>query len=433
MTLKTSKPQWVSPTLQNPLVTRLNIIRDKNAFMSQVELRPDKQFDFYGVDARERKRVFGSEFYDPCDFVWDFYTAVSEMIEFGYRYKNIAYPSFYAEMNRAIMGDEKLAATIESEHDLDMGGAIIGPSGAGKSEAIKRSLAMFPETILHPAKDTAYQKPFLQIPFIKADINGRSTISLLQNLMAAIDKKAGTNYYDDNPSRKGEGQLIEVIANACWQHGIGLVVLDEAQAFITENGKKSGKDSPNAKFLQRLFNSLKVPVLLIGTPELEDFLSCNPHTLRRYKKDADITLKNHHAESEYWKSLVETIIQEYVFCREVNVSETHHRQIYTYTAGNYSALQIYCQALIVHVEAEGVEFLSESLLKNVYEQKKSVINKLAWFHQKPVPDFSLKVPKPTKSNTRQAVPLASSDTPESKAEQQSRELGRAAHELFRKV
>lgn len=433
MKVKTNKPQWVSPVKQNPLVAKLNIIRDKQTFLSQVELRLDKQFDFTAVDARERKRVFGSEFYAPSDFVWDIYQAVSEMVEFGYRYKNIAYPSFYAEMNRAMLGNnDKLAATVESENELDMGGVIIGPAGAGKSEAVKRALAMYPDVILHPAQDTAYQKPFLQIPFIKADINSRSTLSLLQSLLGAIDKKAGTTYYEDNPQRKGEGHLIESVANACWQHGIGLIVLDEAQAFITESGKGSGKDSPNAKFLQRLFNSLKAPILLIGTPELEDFLSCNAHTLRRYKKDVDITLENHQADSVYWKGLVETIIQQYVFCRNVAVSDKHHRQIYTYTAGNYSALQIYCKALIEHVESETVTCLSEKLLKDVYGLKKSVINKLTRFHQKPLEESTLKAAKSASKNTKQAVAIPSNSTVQSRAEQQGQELGRAAHELFRK-
>jgi|GEM_PF-3449495 hypothetical protein len=433
MKLRPQKSQWVSPTACNPLVAKLNLIRDKQAFMSQVELRQDKQFNFSGVDARERKRVFGSEFYEPSDFAWKIYEAISEMIEFGYRFKNITYPSFYADMNKAALGGQKrVEGKIEANKKIDMGGCIIGPAGVGKSETVNRAVDMLPATILHPASDTAYQKPFLQIPCIKADINGRSTLSVLQNLLAAIDDKIGTKYYEDNPQRKGEGHLIEALANACWQHGIGLVILDEGQMLITESGKTSGKDSPNAKFLQRLFNSLKVPILLIGTPELEDFLSCNAHTLRRYKKDADITLDNYPQDSDYWEELVITIIQQYVFCRDVVMSNKHLRQIYVYTAGNYSALQIYCKALIDHVEASNITSLSEKLLKDVYELNKSVLNKLTRFHNKPIKEISLKVPKLVSKNTKRAVPMPNDQSPDSVALNQSKELGRAAHDLFRK-
>ncbi|MDO6536263.1 ATP-binding protein [Alteromonas stellipolaris] len=433
MNIRPKKSQWVSPTARNPLVAKLNLIRDKQAFMSQVELRQDRQFDFNGVDARERKRIFGSEFYAPSDFAWEIYKAISEMIEFGYRFKNIAYPSFYADMNKAALECQKRAeGEIEADKKIDMGGCIIGPAGLGKSETVNRAVDMLPATILHPASDTAYQKSFLQIPCIKADINGRSTLSVLQNLLAVIDDKIGTTYYEDNPQRKGEGYLIEVVANACWQHAVGLVILDEGQMLITESGKASGKDSPNAKFLQRLFNALKVPILLIGTPELEDFLSCNAHTLRRYKKDADITLDNYPQDSDYWEELVITIIQQYVFCREVVLTSACLRQIHVYTAGNYSALQIYCKAMIEHVEESNITCLSEKLLKDVYELKKSVLNKLTRLHKKPIQEISFKVPKLVSKNTNRAVPMPNDQSPDSVAMHQSKELGRAAHDLFRK-
>lgn len=432
MKLSTRKPIWVSSISKNPLVQKLSIIRDKQSFMSQIELRQDKQFSFDGVNARERKRVFANEFYAPSDFAWDIYNAIGEMIEFGYQHKNIAYPSYYADMNRALLSkDEMAAGKVESDFEIDMGGVIIGPSGLGKTEAVKRSIALFPATIIHTATDTAYNKPFLQIPIIKADINSRSTLSLLQNLLRAIDNRAGTRYYDDNPQRKGEGHLIEALTNACWQHGVGLVILDEAQAFITESGKTSGKDSPNAKFLQRLFNSLKVPILLIGTPELEDFLSCNAHTFRRYKKDADIVLDNYSEKSEYWKGIVETILQEYVFCRSVAISDAHHRDIYLFTAGNYSALQIYCKALIQYVEDNDITCLSEALLRDVYEQKKSSLKKLARFHNKPIQKTTPQTPRTKSKSVKRALPSPADKASLGVAEQQSKLLGQASKKLFR--
>lgn len=432
MKIKPKKPKWISPTSLNPLVMKLNIIRDKVMLNSQIEQRIDEEYDMEEVDAYERKRIFAHEFYMPSAFVWDIYKAISEMIEFGYRFKNIAYPSFYADMNRAAMDVKKASeGKIHADKKIRMGGCTIGPSGIGKSEAIERALALFPNTIIHPAQDTAYKKPFLQIPYIKADLNAKSTLSVLRDLLAEIDEKAGTSYYDDNPVRKGEGPLIAVVANACWQYGIGLVVLDEAQMLITESGKANGKDSPNAKFLQLLFNSLNVPILLIGTPELEEFLPCNAHTFRRYKKDADITLYNYPENSEYWKNLVEIIIQKYVFCRNVAVSDTNHRQIYVYTAGNYSVLQIFCKKLIEHVDEENIKCLSENLLKDVYEIKKSAMNKLTSLHNKPIVEISAKVSKKGTKRAKKAVPMPNEQCEDSVAKQKGKELGRAAHALFR--
>jgi hypothetical protein len=225
--------------------------------------------------------------------------------------------------------------------------------------------------------------------------------------------------------------LIGYVANACWLYGIGLIVLDEAQAFVTESGKAKGKDSPNAKFLQRLFNSVKVPILLIGTPEVEEFLSCNAHTFRRYKKDADIVYKNYDEDSRYWQELVRLIIQQYVFCSEVEVNNTQMYQIHLYTAGNYSALQIYCKALIQYVEDSGVTRMSMDLLNDVYQIKKSAINQLVRFHGLPTKPESKDSSTTNSKSSRKVVPAPDDLHQESHAMQECKKLGIAAHDVFR--
>jgi hypothetical protein len=424
---------WVPPTKLNPLVQNLNLIADKQTYFNSVEHRPEKEFDFSVVDARERKRVFGSEFYCPSELTWKVYEAISDMLEFGYRYKNITYPSYYAKMNAAALSDdEKFGGRISATERLEMGGAIIAPAGIGKTEAIEKALSMIPSRIIHPSEHSAFQKPFLQVPYLIADVNGRSSLGLLEELLMSIDELAGTTLYADLPSRNTEDGLLKKLRNACWQHGVGLVILDEAQMFITESGKQQGSDTKNAKFLQRLFSFLRLPILLIGTPELETFLSCNPHTFRRYKKDADVMWNNYALESEYWQTTVESILQEYVFCRNVKVSEAYQRQIYSYTAGNYSALQIYCKELITYVEKTSNKFLSEQVLKEVYQVKQRVLNKLTELHGKPAENLtdaattSKSAPngKPNKRN-------GSSKSDSSVAVETTKELGRAAHDIFR--
>lgn len=437
MTNTLKKPQWVSPTAKNPLVKKLNFISDKQTYFTLVEQRPDKEYDFSDASAKDRVAAYETEFYVPSDLSWEVYQAMCEMLELGYRFKNIAYPSYYAMMNAvALSDDDKVEGIIEVESELETGGSTIAPSGAGKTQAVKIATSMIPSAIMHPPEDTAFKKPFLQVPVITTKLTDRSTLSVLKELLRAIDKNAGTTFYADLPSRNTEDELLKKLRNACWQHAVGLVVLDEAQTFITESGKKKGSDSKNAKFLQRIFNFLCLPILLVGTPETEEFLSCNSQTFRRYKKDADIIHHNYTLDSEYWRNLVEGILQGFVFCRDIAVTDAHQRLIYTYTAGNQSALQIYCKALIRRVVETRCNVLSEKLLKDVFEIKKATLLPLTSLLGKPAKNTEaaftaeFQSPAPKAKSTHKAVKAKRDNIEPNVASKLSKERGQAAHKLF---
>lgn len=432
MTIVKSKPVWISPTLKNRLVSELNIIDDRSIFESRAEIRHDKEYDISGVGAIERTDILDDSFYMPSTLSWQIYTAIAKMLKLNYRNKDISALSYYAAINQGILS--KGRHSDDSSHQkTEMGGAIIGPSGLGKTKAVNRAISLFPSAIIHEAEHTEFGKAFLQIPCIKVNINARSSKGLLRDILREISKKSGVKYCDVT-ERTSETALIEMVANACLIFAIGVIVLDEAQAFVTGNTKNSGADSPNAKFLQRLFNSWSVPILLIGTPETDDFLSCNAHTYRRYKKNVDIVFDNYSEESEYWRELVKTIIQNYAFCKEVSISEDHFHQIYVYTAGNLSVLQIFCKELIQQVEDNNVTFMSNQLLTNVYEAKKSTMNELTRLHLKPITKEALKQARSPNKRQKKAEPENKAPDNVSEAEKRWQNLGQDVHDLFtRKV
>lgn len=439
MTSSPQKPQWVSPTANNPLVQKLNFIRDKQTYFEHVEKRPDKKYDFSGVGSKERIAAYETEFYIPSDLSWEVYQAICRMLELGYHFKNIAYPSYYAMMNAvALSDDDKAEGMIEVLNNLENGGSVIAPSGAGKSAAVLAASSVLPSSIIHEPQNSAFQKPFLQVPYIMTKLTDRSALGVLRELLKSIDQSAGTTFYEDLPSRNTEDELLAKLRNACWQHGVGLIVLDEAQTFITESGKVTGSDTKNAKFLQRIFNFLSLPILLIGTPETEEFLACNPQTYRRYKKDVAIVHDNYSLDSEYWRNLVEATLQGFVFCRDITVSDAHQRLIYSYTAGNQSVLQIYCKALIERVVETQCNELSEKLLKDVFEIKKTTLLTLTSLFGKPVSNSEVvsnavavfQHPAPKAKSADKAVKTKHNNIDPSVAAKLSKERGRAAHKLI---
>ncbi len=432
------KPRRPKAKEANPLIAKLNFIRSRVKFDSKIEERQDKRFDLSEESLTELKSILESEFFAPNDTTWRIYSKMCEMLEIGYRYKNIQFPEYYAEMNKEMFEGASKDGGVDSSRDVELGGSIIGPSGIGKTTTIARVLELFPKSVLHPAINTAYQRPFLQIPFLISEVNGRSAKSVMIGLLADLGEKTGIDEYKNYTDRQSENTLLKALKAGCWQFGVGLIILDESQTFITESGKQQGSDSPNAKFLQRIYIDLKLPILLLGTPELDDFLSCNSHTFRRYKKNVNIKLRNHPENSEYWNTLVVDIIQNFVFFSEVEVTDKHLKTIYTYTVGNFSILKMFINEMIELVRSKNVKQITDSLIDEVYESIRSTVNGLTRMHLKPADEKVKTKQPPRKPRNSQSKTASANLKPESNSKanndiaKRAALDGKSAHDLFRK-
>ena len=191
-----------------------------------------------------------------------------------YRARSIAYifhpTNAHFELFRAV--DEALreryAKKVHAgQVNNDQGGiSVYGISGMGKTVAINVILSYYPQVILHPELGNELQVLWLKItcPHRGGDV------ALCNDILAAADELLGTTHKEDFKKSLGNQgdlsiatyigrvkKLIEVI-------NLGVLVIDEIQ-FLA----KSSDKSEIVKFLIKLRIELGIPVIYVGTFELE--------------------------------------------------------------------------------------------------------------------------------------------------------------------
>ena len=149
----------------------------------------------------------------------------------------------------------------------DQGGiSIYGISGMGKTVAINIILSYFPQVVIHPEKNNELQVNWLKIT---CPHRGGDT-ALCNDVLAAADKLLGTTYKDDFKKALGnQGDLsistyIDRVKKLIEEINLGILVIDEIQ-FLA----KSADKDEIVKFLIKLRVDLGIPVIYVGTFELE--------------------------------------------------------------------------------------------------------------------------------------------------------------------
>lgn len=171
---------------------------------------------------------------------------------------------------------------------------IIGESGLGKSTNLAKILDMYPQVIIHPEYNCT------QIVWLMVQCSSRRSLEeLCYDIFLAIDRLLGTNYFNQfSSTENSEDYLITQLAQLAKTYHIGAFVIDEMQNLTN--------DRELFDFLLQLNNQVGIPVIRVGTSELETILRENFTTARRATGGGII----------YWKQLEQDQIWEF-FVRRI--------------------------------------------------------------------------------------------------------------------
>lgn len=165
----------------------------------------------------------------------------------------------FGEYFDKITGEAKRIITVSTAPPMS-GFLIYGTSGAGKTSAINKILSLYPHGIRH----TEYhgdQIVFKQLPYVKFDCTYDGSVKgICLNFFEAVDEILGTNYLE----KKAKSNVSKLIASMHYTvnlHGIGCIVIDEIQHL---HKSKIGIEKV-MNYLVTLQNTLKVPIIMIGT------------------------------------------------------------------------------------------------------------------------------------------------------------------------
>lgn len=172
----------------------------------------------------------------------------------------------------------------EAENGSEFTGALIGIPGSGKSKALMRVSAPYRRVIHHPDLDI-YQIPAL---LIEMPYKGISINALAQGIIRALDRTFPQgNYYRTYLSGKPNAEVLFMDAVGLMQtHYVGALLVDESQnrdyQFRNRNpGKAVRGQTPLTTLLITATNQSNIPMLMVGTPELNDTLGDRMSMLRR--------------------------------------------------------------------------------------------------------------------------------------------------------
>jgi hypothetical protein len=195
---------------------------------------------------------------------------ISSMVRQGYLSRNIKDITYQETLNRTAdfnKNAKRNAALVSS---------VIGCSGAGKSTAVEAILADYEQVIIHPT----YQH--VQLVWLKVECpHNASTKSLCINFFRAVDTALDNNNQYEKSYVKPKSNpeiLLGDFAKVAALHSIGLLVIDEIQHL-----ERSSPDASDTilKFFVQLTNTIKLPILFVGTPKAYELFSPTMRSARR--------------------------------------------------------------------------------------------------------------------------------------------------------
>lgn len=197
---------------------------------------------------------------------------ISSMIRQGYLSRNIADKSYQETLNNTADFQSK----NRNAGNEALVSSVIGCSGAGKSTAVKAILSGYPQVIMH----SEYQH--VQLVWLKVECPHDASIkSLCINFFRALDSALGNNSQYEKQyvkPRANAEMLLGDFARIAALHSIGLLVIDEIQHLERSN---SGISEKILRFFVQLTNTIKLPILFVGTPKAYEIFSPSMRSARR--------------------------------------------------------------------------------------------------------------------------------------------------------
>ena len=210
----------------------------------------------------------------------------SRMIRGGYVRRNPRAFQYWLDLDEACAELGKSSATAANSADPpSLGFTIIGFPGVGKSTSVESILSLYPQVIYH-SRYAGRDFNLAQLVWLKLEcpFDG-SPRGLCINFFHAIDLILGTNYFLNYAGRgRTTDDLLAAMARLITIHGLGVLVIDE----INRLSGLKGVGMKLLSFFVQLTNSMRVPIVLIGTYKAKMVLAGEFHQIRRGTGQGDL-------------------------------------------------------------------------------------------------------------------------------------------------
>lgn len=268
--------------VNNPLIECLEGTMDYVDFFKKVHsTRPESRKDALKFDPIRREEFLSllkGSFFVPSNRLYQLYKNINTTLFASYHLRNPLTKNKVVEISYRDI--QSAINTFEPTNSLSF--SLIGVSGVGKTTAINRILSLYPKGISHSKIDCDY---FVQVPFVKIECPKDSSIKdLCTYFFNDLDKTLGTTTYSKifGGNRATGQSMVIAMSKLVDSHKVGMLIVDEIQHLANA---KSGGGENVLNFFINLSNTLKVPILIVGTPESADLFKKNLRLPRRWSSE----------------------------------------------------------------------------------------------------------------------------------------------------
>jgi len=311
-------------------------------FESDIDLS-DTPAELHGYYARTEIDNL-ADVYVVKDEAFRFYDKIRRMIEAGYKHRNPVGSSI-----RKLLGaiDESKSKPISSLDVREINVLrsqlctfICGLSGIGKTKMIRTILGVIDQVHEHDnyvdSEGRTHQVDQKQITHLYVEIHERqSQRDVLKNVLAELDlytdEKDKENYTDYN-----RNELITLIRKKMTIHGVGLLIVDEAQNIekpSTSDTLTASTEKPTMKFIEDIFNRIGVPLCFLGTHSMLKVFGDEATIARRVATNGGLILGSCGVDTLFWQKLIKEMCQTNLLANQKTSLDTLTFHIHNKSAG----------------------------------------------------------------------------------------------------
>ncbi|BBG85598.1 MULTISPECIES: AAA family ATPase [Aeromonas] len=336
----------------NPYIEGLGLPLSTAQFYANCEIPFQCDLDLAGVDESLHSYFIRTaidqlaDVYTSPDEAYRLYDQIRRMIEAGYTRRN----PVGADVRRLLAAiDRDKAEPWKASHVLSLGLSVqyslllLGLSGRGKSTMVRQICQQIPQTIEHDRYTDLHGHEIIvsrvQVTYLYIEIHDRrGQKALLLNLLESLDAVTGESYSHTHRNRS-VNELISVVQKSFIGHGVGLLILDEAQnlARSAKNEVISNNEKTTMKFLEELLNRVGIPLMFVGTLATMKLFDSEMTLTRRATKNGFMQLVSCDINSSFWLRFIRLICQTR-FLKNQKTSEDVLRQHIHYLSAGIPAI-----------------------------------------------------------------------------------------------
>jgi hypothetical protein len=296
------KPAVLPQHAGNPLIEALPRFSTAEEFLPYIGVTPPFSEDDRRQSANVRMLSVLSlrDFFTPQKMHLRVIEQMGLVILGGYAYRNPAKPDYkkaQIEFYRQRMEGAIIPITLPRPATAPSF-SVFGVSGMGKSSIVERILSFYPQALAHP------QHHILQLVWLKADCPMDGSLKqLLLGLVLQIDAILGTQHYKTVKFRNEIDKLILDVAKIAAQVNLGVLIIDEVQHLLEARGVGP---ATMLNFFVTFTNTVKVPLVLVGTPKADKMFSTLFREARRASEDGNVRW-DRMAPDGGWKFFIEDL------------------------------------------------------------------------------------------------------------------------------